>query len=244
MCGAVCGAVCGAAELALRHVLQHEQTLDGAVAYLQAANRTCNLILGVGDGKAPAEGAAHSDFRAFRYSAAVAPAYDDATMEPHAAEGEVDWHPYIEDAVYYGMDWLCPNFSEVLAGHLLAHHGRITPEVRPPSCPRAPAASDPSAAGGLRDRVPHADGQPARGRVRPDGQRHVPRLPRPQRQRGAAAARLRPAVHASPHGPPLRGAAPLPARWALALPATLARALDCCKRVLYGAPVCVLATRM
>jgi len=64
---------------------------------MKTTKRTCNLILGVGDGK--------SEFRSFQYGHSVLNAIDDKNPLPKA-----DWHQAIENAVYYGMDWLCPAF--------------------------------------------------------------------------------------------------------------------------------------
>lgn len=38
------------------------------------------------------------------------------------------WHPRLKDVVYYGMDWLCPSFSEVLHRQLSSLHGNLTAE--------------------------------------------------------------------------------------------------------------------
>lgn len=84
----------------------------------------------------PAEHHAHSPARApsapqddggfvgIQYSASVANFQTPETMMPDNAT----WHPRIKDLVYYGMDWLCPNYSEVLARQLKANYGNITPE--------------------------------------------------------------------------------------------------------------------
>ena len=39
---------------------------------------------------------------------------------------EASWHPHIKDVVYWGMDWLCPSYNEVLARQLMKYHGNIT----------------------------------------------------------------------------------------------------------------------
>jgi hypothetical protein len=38
------------------------------------------------------------------------------------------WHPQIENVVYWGMDWLCPGYSQVLGTQLQKFHGNITAE--------------------------------------------------------------------------------------------------------------------
>jgi len=83
---------------------------------MKTTKRTCNLILGVGDGK--------SEFRSFQYSHSVCNVVDDKTQLP-----KQDWHPLIENAVYYGMDWLCPSFHERLHELLAENHGAITGEL-------------------------------------------------------------------------------------------------------------------
>ena len=43
------------------------------------------------------------------------------TLRPEAA-----WHPRIRDVVYWGMDWLCPAYSNVLARQIDRYHGNLT----------------------------------------------------------------------------------------------------------------------
>lgn len=78
----------------LRDILQFDNTYNDTIQRITTANRTCDLILGVGDGKA---GGA---FRAFEYSASVANVFDDTNQMPLAS-----WHPRIPNVVYYGA---CP----------------------------------------------------------------------------------------------------------------------------------------
>ena len=60
----------------LRDILQFDRTYTDTVARITAANRTCDLILGVGDGK---DGGA---FRGFAYSGSMVEVYDDTNLEP------------------------------------------------------------------------------------------------------------------------------------------------------------------
>jgi len=99
----------------LRDVLQFDQTLSDSMARITDAHRTCDLILGVGDGKS-------KSFRGIQYSASVANFYTDTDMMPLNST----WHPRMENVVYYGMDWLCPGYSEVLHTQLAKYHGNIT----------------------------------------------------------------------------------------------------------------------
>jgi len=98
----------------LRDILKYDNTIDDAISRMATATRTCNLILGVGDGKL-------NEFRAFQYGPYVFNVFDDLNQQPVA-----DWHPRIDDLVYYGMDWDCPTFDELLAQQLVANYGNIT----------------------------------------------------------------------------------------------------------------------
>jgi isopenicillin-N N-acyltransferase-like protein len=92
------------------------QSLAAAQTHITNAHRTCDLILGVGDGKAEM-------FNGIQYSASVANFYNDTDMSKLdcavllgrvQCEGivyavpETWYHQRIENVVYYGMDWLCP----------------------------------------------------------------------------------------------------------------------------------------
>lgn len=64
----------------LRDILQFDKTYLDAVKRIQDAKRTCQLILGVGDGKAE-----HATFRGFAYSHEALFVYDDKNMQPYNA---------------------------------------------------------------------------------------------------------------------------------------------------------------
>lgn len=100
----------------LRDVLQWDKTLEESVHRMKTTKRTCNLILGVGDGK--------SEFRSFQYGHSVCNVVGDDNPLP-----KTEWHPAIEDAVYYGMDWNCPPFHERLHELLTNYYGNITAEL-------------------------------------------------------------------------------------------------------------------
>jgi len=102
----------------LRDILQFDDVLDDAINRMINARRTCNLILGVGDGKT-------SSFRGMQYSYSVLNVMDDANLRPNNST----WHPRIKDIVYWGMDWDCPSFNLVLSGQLKKYYGQITPEI-------------------------------------------------------------------------------------------------------------------
>ena len=84
----------------LRDILQFDGSVTDAVKRITTANRTCDLILGAGDGK---PGAA-VPFNAFAYSGSMVEVYNDQNMQPWNASGDT-WHPRMASVVYYGMDW-------------------------------------------------------------------------------------------------------------------------------------------
>jgi len=99
----------------LRDILQFDNTLDDSINRLANAKRTCNLILGVGDGKMRA-------VRSFQYSHYNLNVFDDRNLLPY----NDTWHARIKDTVYHGMDWLCPGYNQVLGQQLTKFHGNIT----------------------------------------------------------------------------------------------------------------------
>lgn len=102
----------------LRDILQYDKTLDDSIVRMETSRRTCNLILGVGDGKL-------GTFRGFQYGHSVCYVMDDINMKPD----NDTWHPKIKDVVYFGMDWLCPPFSQRLGELMTQYHGNITAEL-------------------------------------------------------------------------------------------------------------------
>lgn len=98
----------------IRDVLQFDLSLTEAIDRITGAKRTCDLILGVGDGNS-------NSFRGFRYSPESALVMDDANLLPLT-----DWHPRIPDVVYWGMDWICENDNRMLSHQLNAYHGNIS----------------------------------------------------------------------------------------------------------------------
>ena len=99
----------------IRDVLQFDASLDEATQRITNAKRTCDLILGVGDGDA-------NDFSGFQYSSHVA-----TVVKPDSLLPVNDtWHPPVTDVVYWGMDWICPNDNRMLAHQLTRHHGNLT----------------------------------------------------------------------------------------------------------------------
>jgi len=102
----------------LRDILQFDYTIDDAINRMINAHRTCNLILGVGDGK-------ESEFRGMEYSYSVLDVMDDENLRPT----NVSWHPRIPNVVYWGMDWDCPAYNTILSGQIEKYYGKITPEI-------------------------------------------------------------------------------------------------------------------
>jgi len=101
----------------LRDILQFDYTIDDAISRMANSRRTCNLMLGVGDGKL-------GEFRGMQYSYSVLNVFDSENLMPNQT-----WHPRIRDVVYWGMDWLCPSFNSLLGGLLKQYYGKITPEL-------------------------------------------------------------------------------------------------------------------
>lgn len=98
----------------LRDVLQFENSLTGAQERITNANRTCNLIIGVGDGKM-------EKVNGVQFSGVVANFYEDFNLLPV----NETWHVPIEDVVYNGMDWLCPGYNQALGDQLRKYHGQL-----------------------------------------------------------------------------------------------------------------------
>jgi len=102
----------------LRDILRFDVTVDDSITRMANAKRTCDLILGVGDGKL-------NEFRGFAYSSSVLRVFDDKNLLPY----NNTWHPRIQDVVYWGMDWICPSFNTVLSHQIKQYYGQITPEL-------------------------------------------------------------------------------------------------------------------
>ena len=80
----------------LRDMLQFNSTGDEALKTMQDADRTCNLILGVGDGKPESQ-----VFHGVSSDAGKLTVYTDTYLEPQVNDEGVDMtHPTIENVVY------------------------------------------------------------------------------------------------------------------------------------------------
>jgi isopenicillin-N N-acyltransferase-like protein len=102
----------------LRDILQFDMVLEDAINRMINARRTCNLIMGVGDGKS-------NEFRGFEYSYSVLDVFTDMNLRPY----NQTWHPRIPGIVYWGMDWECPSYNYVLSQQLLKYYGQLTPQL-------------------------------------------------------------------------------------------------------------------
>jgi len=102
----------------LRDILQFDETVDDSITRMANSVRTCDLILGVGDGKL-------NEFKGFEYSSEYLYVIDDINLRPV----NQTWHPQINDVVYWGMDWLCPSYNLVLSGQIQKYYGEITPQI-------------------------------------------------------------------------------------------------------------------
>jgi hypothetical protein len=101
----------------LRDILQWDLTVDDATTRMINAKRTCDLILGVGDGKM-------GEFRGYQYSSSVLNVFDDENLMPSET-----WHPKIKNTVYWGMDWMCPEDNFVLSHQIQQLWGKLTPAI-------------------------------------------------------------------------------------------------------------------
>jgi isopenicillin-N N-acyltransferase-like protein len=88
----------------LRDILQFDHTIDDAISRMADQTRTCDLILGVGDGNL-------AYVRGIQYSYSVVNVMDDLNMRP----ANSTWHFRVPETVYFGMDWLCPGAVLCLA---------------------------------------------------------------------------------------------------------------------------------
>jgi isopenicillin-N N-acyltransferase-like protein len=79
----------------LRDVLQFDKSINDTIARMKKTRRTCNLIVGAGDGKA-------GYFRGFQYGHSVINVVNDTHPLP-----QIEKNPAIKDVVYWGMDWYC-----------------------------------------------------------------------------------------------------------------------------------------
>ena len=104
--------------MVFRDTLQFTNNVNEAVSAIQNSNRTCNLILGVGDGNNKA-------VYGIEYSGYVAVPYNDANQLPV----NDTWHPVVKDVVYNGMDWDCPGYNQKLGHQLGEYRSKISPEV-------------------------------------------------------------------------------------------------------------------
>jgi isopenicillin-N N-acyltransferase-like protein len=102
----------------LRDILQFDNSVDDATNRMVNAKRTCDLILAVGDGK-------EAEVRGYAYSSSELFVQDDINMRPR----NDTWHFHLPQMIYWGMDWLCPGYSEVLGTQLKKHHGALTGEI-------------------------------------------------------------------------------------------------------------------
>jgi isopenicillin-N N-acyltransferase like protein len=101
-----------------RDTMQYTSSIEDGLASIENSNRTCNLIIGLGDGKAKV-------VNGIEYSGYVAVPYNDSTLLPV----NETWHQQIPNVVYNGMDWLCPSFNSVLGQQLQTYLGKLEPSV-------------------------------------------------------------------------------------------------------------------
>jgi len=102
----------------LRDILYHDNTIDDATLRIAMTRRTCDLILGVGDGKL-------TEFKGYKYSYSDIKVVNDVDLIPY----NETWHPRMSGLVYWGMDWVCPSYNLVLSQQLKKYYGKLTPEI-------------------------------------------------------------------------------------------------------------------
>ncbi|UJR29433.1 hypothetical protein I4U23_010645 [Adineta vaga] len=99
-----------------RYILQYSQTLDDALSFIANVKRTCRLVLAVADGKL-------GTARMIQYAHSRVNFFDDENLQPLA-----EWHPRLTNAVYLGMDWLCPSRQYKLYKQIFYQYGKVTPQ--------------------------------------------------------------------------------------------------------------------
>jgi len=102
----------------LRDILAKDFTVDDATIRIATQRRTCDLILGVGDGKL-------NRFKGYQYSYSTIRVVNDIDLIPV----NDTWHPKIPNVVYWGMDWICPNDNLILSQQIKKYYGKLTPET-------------------------------------------------------------------------------------------------------------------
>ena len=100
----------------LREMMQFDHDLSSAIHRLNTTTRTCDLLFGVGDGQPNAS----IPFRGFELSHDTCNVYDDKNLEPNE-----EWHPRIDNIVYWGMDWDCPPWNLKFHDLLKEFYGEI-----------------------------------------------------------------------------------------------------------------------
>ena len=115
----------------LRDMLQFDMTGDAAVSRLENTERTCNLILGMGDGKNESQ-----SMYGLASDNAKLTVMTDKNMLPQTYDGSENngdfsstEHDRIDKAVYWGMDWYCTGYHKVLGDRIRENYGNINAEV-------------------------------------------------------------------------------------------------------------------
>lgn len=96
-------------------ILLHSATLTDAVQRVQSAQRTCDLLVGLGDG-------ATNTTVGIKYSSSAAVVYTPTTLQPDYA-----WHPRKAGIVWWAMDYMCPTFDVVMSAQLDKFAGSLVP---------------------------------------------------------------------------------------------------------------------
>ena len=80
----------------LRDIIQFDPSLSAGLDHISNAPQTCDLSLGVGNGKVDTSARDVAPFQGIQYSHSVVKFYNDTTMRPQ----NDSWHPRIKQMVY------------------------------------------------------------------------------------------------------------------------------------------------
>jgi hypothetical protein len=105
----------------LRDILKYDASLSDAWNRMAMSKRTCDLVLGVGDGKL-------EQYRDFQYSTKVLRGLDPFNFLPDNDKFN-SYHPFLANDVMYRFDdWSCYNGNLFMYNTLKAQYGSITIE--------------------------------------------------------------------------------------------------------------------
>merc|ERR1712127_863998 len=111
----------------LKDIMLYDQTADAGIKRMEEIPRTCNLILGLGDGKPESQ-----KMYGIASDAGRLTTFDDTNQQPLVWDEYPDGdnvtsmdHERIPSVVYWGMDWYCPQYHKPLGDRLKENWGKI-----------------------------------------------------------------------------------------------------------------------